>query len=196
MEWAEEKAKEKGVMDRVKYLCMDYRDIPGKKYDKITCFEMSEHVGIRLYPNFLEQVYNMLEDEGIFFLQIAGLRRAYQWEDFLWGFFMDTYIFSGADASLPLTFPVAQLESAGFEVESVKTIGVHYSDTIKNWYYNWIKPEKREKIIAKYGERIVRIYDIFLSWSTIIARQGNSTCYQIVAHKNVNEYPRRRFMKN
>ena len=153
---------------------------------------MSEHVGIRLYQDFIEQVYNMLEDEGIFFLQIAGLRRAYQWEDFLWGFFMDTYIFSGADASLPLTFPVTQLESAGFEAESVKTIGVHYSDKIKNWYYNWIKPENCEKIIAKNCSCLLYLSKL----EHTIARQGNSTCYQIVAHKNFNEYPRRRFMKN
>ena len=157
---------------------------------------MSEHVGIRLFPDFLNQVYELLEDDGIFFLQIAGLRRACHWEDFLWGFFMDTYIFPGADASLPLTFPVGQLEAAGFEVQSVETIGVHYSETIKRWYYNWIKPDTKEKMVNAYGIRLYRIWEIFLSWSCIIARQGNSTCYQIVAHKNLNNFRRIQFSEN
>ena len=157
---------------------------------------MAEHVGIRLFPNFLEQVYELLEDDGIFFLQIAGLRRAWQWEDMLWGFFMDTYIFPGADASLPLMFPVGQLESAGFEIQSVETVGVHYSETIKKWYYNWIEPDTKDKMVSKYGIRLYRIWEIFLSWSTIIARQGSSTCFQIVAHKNTNNYPRMQFIEN
>ena len=186
---------EKSVGDKANFLCMDYRDIPSEKYDKITCLEMAEHVGIKLFPNFLEQVYDMLEDDGIFYLQIAGLRRAWQWEDFMWAFFMDTYIFPGADASLPLTFPVSQLENAGFEVQAVETVGCHYSETIHRWYNNWEKPQHKEAMISKYGTRLYRIWEIFLSWSTIIARQGNSTCYQIVAHKNMDAYPRKNFFK-
>lgn len=192
IQWGESKSTDSGLA-KAKFLCMDYREIPDTKYDKITCLEMAEHVGIRRFPDFLKQVYGMLEDDGIFFLQIAGLRRAFHWEDFLWGFFMDTYIFPGADASLPLTFPVGQLEAAGFEVQSVETVGVHYSDTIKEWYYNWVRPEVKKEMTMKYGVRLYKIWEIFLAWSTIIARQGNSTCYQIVAHKNINDYDRMKF---
>lgn len=192
VQYAESKSSDNGE-NKAKFLCMDYREIPEAKYNKITCLEMAEHVGIRLFPNFLNQVYDMLEDDGVFFLQIAGLRRAWQWEDFLWGFFMDTYIFPGADASLPLMFPVGELESAGFEVQSVETVGVHYSETIKQWYYNWVRPEVRKEMSMKYGVRLYKVWEIFLAWSTIIARQGNSTCYQIVAHKNLNNYPRLQF---
>jgi len=194
VDFAEEKASESQEGNKAKFLCMDYREIPHDRFDKITCLEMAEHVGIRLFPDFLKQVYGMLDDNGIFFLQIAGLRRAWQWEDFLWGFFMDTYIFPGADASLPLMFSVGQLETAGFEVQSVETVGVHYSDTIRYWYQNWIKPEVKEAMTLKYGVRLYKVWEIFLAWSTIIARQGNSTCFQIVAHKNLNNFPRRQFM--
>lgn len=193
VQWAESKSSESGL-NKAKFLNMDYREIPeDSKYDKITCLEMAEHVGIRLFPNFLNQVYRMLDDDGVFFLQIAGLRRAYQWEDFMWGFFMDTYIFPGADASLPLTFPVGELEAAGFEIQSVETVGIHYSDTIRCWYENWVRPEVREEISMKYGARLYKVWEIFLAWSTIIARQGNSTCFQIVAHKNLDNYPRKLF---
>jgi len=194
VDFAEEKASQSQDGTKAKFLCMDYREIPHDKFDKITCLEMAEHVGIRLFPDFLKQVYGMLDDNGIFFLQIAGLRRAWQWEDFLWGFFMDTYIFPGADASLPLMFSVGQLEAAGFEIQSVETVGVHYSDTIRYWYQNWVQPDVKEKMTLKYGVRLYKVWEIFLAWSTIIARQGNSTCFQIVAHKNLNNYPRRQFM--
>ena len=69
----------------------------------------------------------MLEDDGILFLQIAGLRRNWTAEDFTWGMFMSKYVFPGADASMPLSFVCNNLERAGFEIHSVENIGIHYS---------------------------------------------------------------------
>ena len=194
VEWAEGVAEEKKLGSRSKFLCLDYRDIPNVKFNKITCLEMAEHVGVRKFQSFLAQVRDMLEDDGIFFLQIAGLRRTWQWEDFIWGLFMAKYIFPGADASCPLGWVVTQLEKAGFEVHSSETIGVHYSLTINHWYDNWMKPQTQAAMTEKYG-RIVRIWNIFLAWSTIIARQGNSTCTQLVCHKNLNVYDRLKLFK-
>lgn len=194
IQWAEETSETKGISDGASFLCLDYRDIPKTKYSKISCLEMAEHVGVKNFGNFMSQVYEMIDDDGLFFLQIAGLRRAWQWEDFIWGLFMDKYIFPGADASCPLGFVIAHLEAAGFEIQSTDTIGIHYSHTIKQWYNNWIKSEAKSKMEAKYGQRLYRIWEIFLAWSTIIARQGNSTCFQIVCHKNLNRFNRNRFI--
>ena len=196
VQWAEGCAKDKGLSDGASFLCMDYRDIPRSKYSKISCLEMAEHVGVKNFGSFMDQVYSMLDDDGIFFLQIAGLRRAWQWEDFVWGLFMDKYIFPGADASCPLGFVIAHLEAAGFEIQSTDNVGIHYSHTIKHWYNNWIRSETKSKIVSKYGQRLYRIWEVFLAWSTIIARQGNSTCYQIVSHKNLNRFNRNRFIKH
>ena len=155
-------------------LCMDYRDIPAGKYDKITCLEMAEHVGIRKITSFFRRVYDWLEDDGVFYLQIAGLRKPWQFEDLVWGMFMNKYVFPGADASTPLTWYIHFLESAGWEVKrywncippfcigqsltvfpSVDTVGIHYSGTIWRWYRNWLT--NADKIKAKYGNRWYRV---------------------------------------
>ncbi|KAJ1336631.1 hypothetical protein BSLG_007413 [Batrachochytrium salamandrivorans] len=57
-----------------------------------------------------------------FLPQIAGLRRAWQHEDLMWGLFMAKYVFPGADASMPLNWVIEQVERAGFEVESSKLL--------------------------------------------------------------------------
>jgi cyclopropane fatty-acyl-phospholipid synthase-like methyltransferase len=105
---------------------------------------------------------------------------------------MAKYIFPGADASRPLHYVIRALERADFEIHSVENIGIHYSQTIRCWYHNWLK--NRDAITAKYGERWFRIWEIFLAWSIIIARQGSSTCFQIVANKNLNHFDRTRFV--
>ncbi|KAF2759212.1 S-adenosyl-L-methionine-dependent methyltransferase [Pseudovirgaria hyperparasitica] len=172
--------------DQSRILCMDYRDIPLPEggYKKITCLEMAEHVGVRHFGTFLRQVYDMLDDDGVFFLQIAGLRKPWQYEDLIWGLFMNKYIFPGADASTPLGFFVDKLEGAGFEIKHIDTVGVHYSATLWRWYRNWMG--NKDKVIGKYGKRWFRIWEYFLAYSTIISRQGSATCYQITLVKNIN----------
>jgi cyclopropane-fatty-acyl-phospholipid synthase len=51
------------------------------------------------------------------FLQIAGIRQSWQYEDLVWGLFMNRYVFPGADASTPLAYYVAFCEHAGWEVK-------------------------------------------------------------------------------
>ncbi|KAK9457579.1 S-adenosyl-L-methionine-dependent methyltransferase [Dipodascopsis uninucleata] len=191
-QWGNKGLQDAGISSsQSRILCMDYRDTPAPesgKYDKISCLEMAEHVGIRKFSAFLRQVYDLLEDDGIFILQIAGLRKSWQYEDLIWGLFMNKYIFPGADASTPLGFVIDNLEGAGFEVVSVDNIGVHYSATLWRWYRNWIA--NKDKVLNKYGERWFRIWEFFLAYSTIISRQGSATCFQIVLRKNLNSYHR------
>ena len=202
--WGNDGLRQAGIEEgQSRILCMDYRDIPlpSGGYSKITCLEMAEHVGVRHFSTFLRQVYDMLDDDGVFFLQIAGLRKCWQYEDLIWGLFMNKYIFPGADASTPLGWFVDKLEGAGFEIKGIDTIGVHYSATIWRWYRNWIS--NKEKVEAKYGKRWYRvclspptiyslctkvrqIWEYFLAYSTIISRQGSATCYQITLVKNIN----------
>jgi hypothetical protein len=46
-------------------------------------------------------------------------------------------------------------------------------------------------VIASYGERWYRLWDLFLGWSWRIALQGSSECFQAVVHKNLDGFDRR-----
>jgi cyclopropane fatty-acyl-phospholipid synthase-like methyltransferase len=192
-EFGRRRIEQKQLQQRARILTIDYRDIAHRTYDKISVLEMAEHVGIKRFQKFMRQLYRMLSDDGVFFLQIAGLRRNWNAEDFTWGTFMAKYIFPGADASLPLSFVVNQLERAGFEIHSVENIGIHYSQTIALWYRNWLA--NQEKIRSRYGERWFRLWQMFLAWSVLISEQGGSTCFQVVANKNLSRFNRRRWIR-
>ena len=152
--------------------------MPGGKgaYTKIVSLEMAEHVGIRRYGAFLRQMYDLLEDDGVFVLQVAGIRPAWQYEDLIWGLFMNKYIFPGADASCSLGWVVSQVEAAGFEVKNIDVLGVHYSATIWRWYKNWVS--NKDKVVETYGERWYRIWVFFLAYSTITSRSVVLACVQ------------------
>ncbi|MDC0714564.1 cyclopropane-fatty-acyl-phospholipid synthase [Stigmatella sp. ncwal1] len=186
-----------GVSGSARVKVLDYRDIPKERYQKISCLEMAEHVGVRKFGRFMEQVYELLDDDGLFLLQIAGLRAkngllGFHFEDLVWGLFMNKYIFPGADASMPLSFVVENLEKAGFEIHSVENIGIHYSLTISRWYDNWM--QNRAEVVKTYGEWWFRLWQVFLAWSVEIAAQGSSTAFQVVANKNLNRFNRQRWI--
>jgi len=65
----------------------------------------------------------------------------------------------------------------------VENTGVHYAETIERWYYNF--QQNRARAVANYGEWQARLWDVFLAWSTEIARQGSSTVFMITAIKNL-----------
>jgi len=179
--WNEDPTNKKKIKNANSHV-LDYRLLQAKKYDCITCLEMAEHVGIKNFQKFLLQVRSLLKDSGLFYLQIAGLRRTWQYEDLVWGIFMGQYIFPAADASCPIGWVTTQLERAGFEVHRVENCGVHYSLTIKAWYNNWMK--NKDQVIEKYGQYWFRMWAIFLAWSAIIAAQGSSTVFMITSHIN------------
>jgi len=191
VQFAKDRAAKNNITS-VDWLLRDYRDMPqGKpRFDRITCFEMAEHVGVKRFPEFLQLVWNALEDDGMFYLQIAGLREKWQYDDVAWGVFMYRYIFRGADASLSLNWVTGQLERAGFEINSVENIGYHYAQTIRQWRDNLVK--NKSQIEKSYGAELYRIYDLFLSWSPVIVDHGTSTCWQIVCYKNLDTFNRKK----
>ena len=190
-----------GLSDKARIECLDYRAIPSRQYDRISSLEMVEHVGIKNLPKYFKLVHDLLKDDGLFLLQFAGLRRGggqgvppvgMRPEDMIWGLFMNKYIFPGADASLPLSDMCRQMEKAGFDIHSAENVSIHYSVTIKRWHDNWLKNKKA--VLDAYGERWFRMWNLFLGWSWRIGAQGNSECFQVVAHKNLDHFNRKIFI--
>jgi len=163
-------------------------DLPPGGFDAITSLEMAEHVGIKRYNEFLTKVHKLLKDDGKLYFQVAGLRREWQFEDFVWGLFMGEHVFPGADASCPMGWVTTQLERAGFEVQRVQNLGNHYSRTLYQWLEEW--HAGKDYIVPKYGIKAWRRWEVFLAWSVRIARQGSSTVFMITATKAGQEKSR------
>ncbi|MBX3189971.1 MAG: class I SAM-dependent methyltransferase [Labilithrix sp.] len=200
-EFGNARIEKAGVADRARILCLDYRDIPKRQFDKIVSLEMVEHVGVKNLQKFFDQMYGLLKDDGNFLLQWTGLRRGgdegiapigLRPEDLIWGLFMNKYIFPGADASLPLSEMMKYAEKSKFEVRSVENVGMQYAWTLKKWHDNWVS--NRQAILDTYGERWYRIWHLFLAWSVKIGEQGNAAAFQVVFNKNINSYDRTKYV--
>ncbi|KAF6827487.1 cyclopropane-fatty-acyl-phospholipid synthase [Colletotrichum plurivorum] len=175
--------REAGVPENQSRIRVVGSEVTGERYDKITCLRTGEQLSGQRMGRFFERCYEMLEDDGVMFVEVSGLRMAWQYEDLVWGLFLAKYI-PGVGDMLPLPVYVGALEAAGFEVQSIDNVGYHYSATVWRWYKNWVGNAGEVK--AKYGERIYRIWEYFLATATIMARQGTMANYQITLVKNLN----------
>jgi cyclopropane fatty-acyl-phospholipid synthase-like methyltransferase len=191
-EFGNARVTQAGLQKQTQVLCLDYRDIPKGRFKKISNLEMVEHVGVKNLKSFYTQVRDLLDDQGLFLMQWTGLRRGSNVEDLIWGLFMAKYIFAGADASLPLAPMMNVMEKSGWEIHSVENVSYHYALTIKRWHDNWLS--NKDKIVTAYGERWFRIWHVFLAWATTIGRQGTAACFQVLAHKNINNFDRSVFI--
>ena len=110
------------------------------------------------------------------------------------GIFMEKYIFSGADASCPSAWYINELEQAGFEIEEVENIGIHYSLTLNDWYTHWLN--NRKKTSKNYPATLCRLWDIFLAWSVLASKRGSVTCLMISCHKIEDEFDRTHMIRS
>src|SRR5262249_56520144 len=92
-----------GLGDRVRVVCEDYRDLPGR-YDKLVSVEMIEAVGWRDFGTFFNRCSHLLHRDGNMLLQAIVIDdRAYEVEKTSPSF-MRNYIFPhGCLPSLEVT---------------------------------------------------------------------------------------------
>ena len=71
LELARERAKERGLEDKVQFDLCDYRDVEGT-FDRIVSIGMFEHVGRAHYETFFRKVSKLLNRDGIALLHSIG----------------------------------------------------------------------------------------------------------------------------
>ena len=130
----------------------------------------------------MRQLNGMLEDDGILFLQIAGLRAELDGRGLHLGHVH-------VEVRVPRR---GRLDAAQLRVQQPRARGLRDSQRREHRdplldHDRPLVPElaqNREKVVASYGERWFRLWEIFLAWSVIIAERGGSTAFQLVCNKN------------
>jgi cyclopropane-fatty-acyl-phospholipid synthase len=182
-DYAIEKIARLNLSDRVTVELKDYNTLDGA-YDKIASIGMYEHVGIANYPTYFRKLHGLLAPEGILlnhgitrrakrniknFGKISGGKRV-----------ILKYIFPGSELD-HIGHSVQEMESAGFEVQDVENLRLHYGRTCKLWHDRLAA--RREDAIALIGAERTRMWLAYLAGVTGAFDQGPLRIYQTVATK-------------
>jgi len=151
------------VEDRVTVLLEDYRDLRGR-YSKLVSLEMIEAVGWQYFDVFFRRCSELLDPDGLFFLQAIVIDdRLYQVEKAARSF-ANTLIFPGG--CLPSVEVIQRSVARETDMSTVwlDEIGAHYARTLELW---------RERFIANadlagelgYDEPFRRLWTLWLAMS-------------------------------
>jgi cyclopropane-fatty-acyl-phospholipid synthase len=167
---ANEKAREMGLSDRVRFELLDYRKVEGR-FDRIVSVGMFEHVGVHHYDEFFAKVNALLEDDGLMVLHSIGHMSppgtASPW--------LRKYIFPGA-YSPALSEVFTSVEQASLWVTDVEILRLHYAKTLNHWWRRF--EANRDKVAAMYDERFCRMWEFYLVSAEMMFLTGS----QLVFH--------------
>ena len=180
-EGALRRIEDAGVEDRVTVLLDDYRDLRGC-YSKLVSLEMIEAVGWQYFDLFFRRCSELLEPDGLFFLQAIVIDdRLYEVEKAARSF-SNALIFPGG--CLPSVEVIERCIARETDMSMIwlEEIGAHYARTLELW---------RERFIANtdlaaelgYDEPFRRLWTLWLAMSEAGFRERRLRDVQVLFAK-------------
>ncbi len=177
-------AKAAGLGDLVEFRVQDYRDVDDGPFDAISSIGMSEHVGRRALPRYVQHLFDLLAPGGRLLNHAIGRPASdaadpdpSRWTETrrdlavalglrgpsrVGSPFIARYVFPDGELHEVGTL-VAMLQAHGFEVRHLESLREHYAITLGHWVANleahW--PEA----VAEVGEARARVWRLYMAGS-------------------------------
>jgi len=169
-ELSNQRARDAGLGDRVRFELKDYREVDDR-FDRIVSVGMFEHVGVHHYPEFFAKLNALMDDDGVALLHSIGHMSppgtASPW--------LRKYIFPGAySPALSEVFDVVEQHSLW--VTDLEFLRLHYAKTLNHWGRRF--EANRAEIEAMYDARFARMWEFYLISAEMMFRTGS----QLVFH--------------
>jgi cyclopropane-fatty-acyl-phospholipid synthase len=180
-EGALRRIRDAGVEDRVTVLLEDYRDLRGR-YTKLVSLEMIEAVGWQYFDVFFRHCSELLEPNGLFFLQAILIDdRLYETEKAAKSF-ANTLIFPGG--CLPSLEVIQRSTARETDLSAIwlEEIGAHYARTLELWRKRFIANSDLAGELG-YDEPFRRLWTLWLAMSEAGFRERRLRDVQVLFAK-------------
>ena len=178
---ARQRAKERGLENRVKFELMDYRDVIGP-FDRIVSVGMFEHVGIVHYDEFFGKMRDLLKPEGVALLHSIGRKGG----PGTTGAWIRKYIFPGG-YSPALSEVLACVERNKLWVTDIEILRLHYAKTLRAWEQRF--QANRKEITVLMDERFCRMWEFYLIASELSFTHGSHMVFQMQLTRDRHALP-------
>ncbi len=173
---------EAGLSDRLELRLANYLDLAEapESFDAIVSVGMFEHVGQAFHRKYLAKVQSLLKPGGLTLLH--SLTSQTERETNSW---IQKYIFPGGyiPSLRQLIEPLPDYDFYTLHLESLR---LHYVRTLELWYENFSAPSVRDKVLAMFGERFVRMWSLYLVGAASSLRCGQLDVHQLLLSKGPN----------
>jgi cyclopropane-fatty-acyl-phospholipid synthase len=179
--FAQVRANERGLSDKVEFRLQDYRDL-SERFDRIVSVGMFEHVGIGFYDAFFRKCRDLLDDHGVMLLHSIGRSKGPN----VTNPWIAKYIFPGGYIPA-LSEVLPAIERAGLLVTDIEILRLHYAETLKAWRERFLA--QREQVERLYDQRFVRMWEFYLAASEMAFREQGMMVFQMQLTKRQGIVP-------
>jgi cyclopropane-fatty-acyl-phospholipid synthase len=175
------KIKDLNLEKKVFFKLIDYRQL-NDQFDRVVSVGMFEHVGRKFYTKFFDQIFNLLNENGVALIHTIGSvnppRDPQPW--------ISKYIFPGGytPSMSEMTTPI---EKSGLIVSDVEVLKLHYSLTLRHWKERFLS--NKTKVISMFDEKFFRMWEFYLTSCEIAFKHGDQVVYQFQLAKNYTSTP-------
>jgi cyclopropane-fatty-acyl-phospholipid synthase len=181
-DYARARIRELGLEGRCEVRLLDYRDVPETQpFDKIASVGMFEHVGRSNLAAYFGKIARLLRPGGL--VLNHGITHTVPGQRELGsgiGEFIDRYVFPGGELS-HISVVLDALSKQGLESWDVESLRPHYARTLWQWVERL--EASRAAAVAAVGEKIYRIWRIYMAGSALGFERGWMSIYQVLAGK-------------
>ena len=178
---AEERAREAGLHNQVRFRLQDYRE-ERETYDRIVSVGMFEHVGATHYREFFRKLRGLLREDGVALLHTIG-RAGPPGTTNAW---LAKYIFPGGYTPA-LAEMMAAIEKENLWVTDIEALRLHYASTLRHWRERFAA--NRDEIRDLYDERFCRMWEFYLTGCELSFRRLDQLVFQIQIARRQDAVP-------
>ena len=181
-DYANAEIARRGLRDFCEVKLLDYRDVPeDAAYDKIASVGMFEHVGRKNLGLYFGKIARLLRPGGLVLNHGITLNSVDQEElggDI--GAFIDEYVFPGGELA-HISRVIQEMSAQGLESWDVESLRPHYARTLWHWVDRL--EANRDAALKSVGEKVFRIWRIYMAGSAHAFERGWMSIYQVLAGK-------------
>jgi cyclopropane-fatty-acyl-phospholipid synthase len=176
-----QRARERGLSDRVRFVLQDYRAMQGS-FDRIVSVGMFEHVGRSHYREFFGQLHALLAEDGVALLHTIAMKN----NPGPFNPWVQRYIFPGAH--LPTLSELAPvIERQDLWLTDLENWRLHYAATLAAWNERF--QAHRAEAAALYDDRFCRMWEFYLQFCEVGFRLAGLCVFQMQLTKKIDAVP-------
>ncbi len=181
-DYAQARIRELGLEGRCEVRLLDYRDVPETRpFDKVASIGMFEHVGRENLAAYFGKIARLLRPGGL--LLNHGITHNTPGQRDVGsdiGEFIGNYVFPGGELT-HISVVMEALSTQGLECWDVESLRPHYAKTLWHWVERL--EANRDAALAAVGEKLYRIWRIYMAGSALGFERGWMSVYQVLAGK-------------
>jgi cyclopropane-fatty-acyl-phospholipid synthase len=181
-DYAQARIRALGLDGRCEVRLLDYRDVPEERsFDKIASVGMFEHVGRDNLGAYFGKIARLLRPGGLVLnhgINLGAPKLRELGSEI--GEFIERYVFPGGELT-HISVAMEKMSESGLECWDVESLRPHYARTLWHWVERL--EANRAAAVAAVGERIYRIWRIYMAGSAHGFERGWMSVHQVLAGK-------------